>query len=538
MATTTILELQTLESKPEHVTINTRLPASTSSHERIALPANESADTSPNDEATTVLSTSRTVIVIAQLIGLQLFSSFCNGIAVVGLPAIIDTIELDAGLLLWPTSVFYLTAGSCLMLAGSITDVLGTRPMILAANMLLVASAFACGVARTGSELIAFRGLQGISFAMAVPASVSVISTNIASGRPRNLGFSCLGFSSPLGFLLGLVLGGVMVDNVGWRPAFHLAGATTALLCVFGFWALPHDRQSRPIRTILKQLALDIDWVGTIVLSAGITILSYVLAMLSSDIKNIRSASNISLLVISVAMIPVFIWWMDYQVKHNRPAVMPNSLWHNSSFTSICIMVLLSNSVSNNMELFCSLFFQQVQGYSALEASIRILPALVTAVLINISIGYFVNRLPVMLVVSTAAAVTALSPLLMAVIRPQWPYWYMAFPAQGFLQVCTNTLFTVGLLIISAVFPSRTQALGGAVFNTCAQLGTSIGLTITQVITELVTANSQEVDKSSPSALMDGYRAVFWTLFAMMVLVGLTGALGLRRVGKIGVKQD
>nr|POE47250.1 drug resistance protein [Quercus suber] len=276
--TTTTLELQSLESKSEHVTINTHLPASTASHESVALPAEESPDVSLVDEASTVLSTSRAVIVVAQLIGLQLFSSFCNGIAVVGLPAIIDTVKLDTGLLLWPTSVFYLTAGSCLMLAGSITDVVGTRPMILAANVLLIASAIACGVARTGGELIAFRGLQGVSFAMAVPASVSIISTNIAYGRPRNLGFSCLGFSSPLGFLLGLVLGGVMVDSVGWRPAFYLAGATTAALCVFGFWALPRDPRPRPIRTMWKQLAFDIDWVGTIVLSAGITILSVVLA--------------------------------------------------------------------------------------------------------------------------------------------------------------------------------------------------------------------------------------------------------------------
>ncbi|KAK4500143.1 hypothetical protein PRZ48_008329 [Zasmidium cellare] len=511
MATTTTIELQPLEAKSKHVTINAHATSSAQPHGSLVLPADDSPDVSPSDEATTTLSTSRAVIVVAQLIGLQLFSSFCNGIAVVGLPAITATVKLETSLLLWPTSVFYLTAGSCLMLAGSIADVVGTRPMILAANMLLIASAFACGVARTGGELIAFRALQGISFAMAVPASVSIISTNIASGRPRNLGFSCLGFSSPLGFLLGLVLGGVMVDSVGWRPAFYLAGATTAALCVFGFWALPRDIRPRPMHTMLKQLALDIDWVGTAVLSAGITILSYVLAMLSSNIKNIRQASNISLLVISVATIPVFIWWMNYQVKHN---------------------------LSNNMELFCSLFFQQVQGLSALEASIRILPALVTAVAINISIGYFVNRLPVMLVVLAASAITALSPLLMAVIKPQWPYWYMAFTAQVFLQVCTNTLFTVGLLIISAVFPSRNPALGGAVFNTCAQLGTSLGLTITQVINVSVMDNSGEVKKSSPAALMCGYRAVFWTLFAMMVLVGLTGVLGLRRVGKIGVKED
>ena len=107
-----------------------------------------------------------------------------------------------------------------------------------------------------------------------------------------------------------------------------------------------------------------------------------------------------------------------------------------------------------------------------------------------------------------------------------------------FQLVCTNVLFTVGLLIISAVFPARTQALGGAVFNTCAQLGTSIGLTVTSVISESITAASDEVDKSSPNALMAGYRAAFWALFACMVLVFLSGASGLRRVGKIGVKQD
>jgi MFS family permease len=104
--------------------------------------------------------------------------------------------------------------------------------------------------------------------------------------------------------------------------------------------------------------------------------------------------------------------------------------------------------------------------------------------------------------------------------------------------LCPDVLFTVGLLVISAVFPSRTQALGGAVFNTCAQLGTSIGLTVTSVITDTKTAASDDVDKLSSNALMAGYRAVFWTLFAWMVFVGLTGALGLRRLGKIGTKQD
>jgi MFS family permease len=237
-----------------------------------------SLDASLDNNRTTVLSKSRAVIVITQLISLQLFTSFCNGIIVVGLPAMASALNLEAGLLLWPTSIFYLTAGSCLMLAGSVADVVGTRPVMLAANTLLVASALGCGLARTGGELIAFRGLQGVSSAMAVPASVSIISTSVEYGRPRNFGFGCLGFSGPLGFLLGLVLGGVLVDSVGWRPAFYLAAATSFVLCIIGFWVLPRDPRPRPRRMIGKQLAFDIDWVGTMVSSTGLTTLSYVLA--------------------------------------------------------------------------------------------------------------------------------------------------------------------------------------------------------------------------------------------------------------------
>jgi MFS family permease len=276
MATITAIELQTLEF--ESGITNTMSPVSAPFRESPALSANPSLDVLQANGTTTVLFKGRAVIVITQLIGLQLFTSFCNGIVVVGLPAIASTLDLEAGLLLWPTSVFYLTAGSCLMLAGSIADVLGTRPVMLAANILLVASALACGLARTGGELIAFRALQGVTSAMTVPASVSIISTSVEYGRPRNLGFACLGFSGPLGFLIGLVLGGVFVDNVGWRPAFYLAASASFVLCVIGFWILPQDHRPRPKRMITKQLAFDIDWVGTVVSSTGLATLSYVLA--------------------------------------------------------------------------------------------------------------------------------------------------------------------------------------------------------------------------------------------------------------------
>ena len=101
-----------------------------------------------------------------------------------------------------------------------------------------------------------------------------------------------------------------------------------------------------------------------------------------------------------------------------------------------------------------------------------------------------------------------------------------------------DVLFTVGILVISDVFSARAQALAGAVFNVCAQLGASIGLCTLQVISAAITRESHFEDKGSPKALLEGYRAAFWTSFGFGIVTCFTGAFGLRRLGKVGVKQE
>lgn len=99
-------------------------------------------------------------------------------------------------------------------------------------------------------------------------------------------------------------------------------------------------------------------------------------------------------------------------------------------------------------------------------------------------------------------------------------------------------LNTVGILVVSDVFPERDQALAGAIFNTLAQFGTSIGLAVMGVIANSVTRRTQYPSKDSPDALEVGYRATFWATFALMVITCCIGAFGLRKIGKVGVKQD
>lgn len=182
--------------------------------------------------------------------------------------------------------------------------------------------------------------------------------------------------------------------------------------------------------------------------------------------------------------------------------------------------------------------YQRVQHLSALQASIRILPSLVVGTTVQLTTGLLIHRLSAFHLVLASLILSAGSPLLTAVIDARWPYWYDAFFAQLLSPLSADILFTVGLLVVSEVFPSRTQALAGAIFNTVAQFGTSIGMTVMAVIASSTTEASHFPEKFSANALMAGYRASFWAAFASMVLASLVGAFGLRKMGKIGLKRD
>lgn len=264
------------------------------------------------------------------------------------------------------------------------------------------------------------------------------------------------------------------------------------------------------------------------------------------------------MLVICVLLMPVFILWEQRQERLGKPALIPNSLWRNSVFTNVCLMVMFSWAVINVMELYCSLLyvffplpaednvsdrrnsFQKIQGLSAFQASLRILPNVVIGSICQLTTGLLVHRISAFYLVVGSTLLSAGAPLLMAVIKVEWPYWYDAFFAQALSPISADILFTVALLVISDVFPQRTQALAGAVFNTVSQFGNSLGLTVMAVISSVTTkhAAASPADYESPGPLLAGYRAGFWAAFAWMMCAFCIGGYGLRKIGKVGLKRD
>ncbi|PSN70309.1 MFS general substrate transporter [Corynespora cassiicola Philippines] len=476
-----------------------------------------------------------TALTILQPSLINFFSSFTNGIITVGLPVIASSISLPRSLYLWPSSVYGLTSGAVLLLAGSVADITGPRGVECVGIILLGVFMLACGFAATGVQLVVFRALQGIAMAMHLPASVAIIAAVAPSGRARNVGFACLGLSQPLGFSVGLVVSGVLVERVGWRSGFWISGGATVGLAIIAVWTLPKvEKEKVALREVVKRIGVEIDWVGGIIASGGLALLAYVLAILSANLSTIRTPTTATLLALSVVLLVAFPVWMHFREKQGKPALVPNSLWKNLPFASTCIMVALSYGVMNSMELFSSLFFQEIQHHSTFTTSLFLLPNLIVGVILNLTVGLFVHRVRALWLVSVSAILCALAPLFMAIVNPGWSYWYMTFWAQVFTPFSGDVLFTVGLIIVSDNFPEKMQALAGAVFNTVAQFGMSLGIGSCQVIALGVMGSDGGVGHGDE---LRGYRAGFWAMFGYMVLCAGIAVVGLRRAGKVGLEK-
>lgn len=250
----------------------------------------------------------------------------------------------------------------------------------------------------------------------------------------------------------------------------------------------------------------------------------------------IRYPFDFSLLSLAIALIPAFVLWVGRQERLQRAALIPNTLWRNRVFGSICIIVCLTWGSFNASEQILNFLFQNVQGISALGAAVRFLPMLISSIVGNIITGVIVHRFQANNIVGLATAISCIATLLMAIVRSQWSYWVCTFPAIILNPAAGDVLFTISSLLISSIFPAETQGLAGGVFNTMGQIGKSVGLALVALIANSVTQSSGSEDdiQSDPGALMQGYRAAFWFCSALNAISLLVSVWGLSAIGNVG----
>ena len=179
------------------------------------------------------------VVLAAQLVVVLDFS-----IVNVALPTLSAELGVSADAAQWVVTAYALTFGGLLVLGGRAADLFGRRRVLTVGLVSFAVASAAGGLASDMPLLIASRAVQGIAAALIAPASLSILTTSFREGRARNRVLGLYGITASVGFVVGLVAGGVLVDTVGWRGVFFVNVPICLAMAAIGRRRLPAMRST------------------------------------------------------------------------------------------------------------------------------------------------------------------------------------------------------------------------------------------------------------------------------------------------------
>jgi EmrB/QacA subfamily drug resistance transporter len=300
-----------------------------------------------------------------------------NTIVNLALPAIRRDLGSSLSGLQWVIDAYTLVLASLLMLGGSIGDRIGRRRTFQTGLVLFGAGSLLCSIAPTTGWLIAFRALQAVGGSMLNPVAMSIITNVFTERAERAKAIGVWGSVIGLSMALGPLLGGLLVDTVGWRSVFWLNVPVAVAVVVLTARFVPESRAPRARRfDPAGQLSM-------IVLLAGVTfgiIEGPGLGWGSPLIVGSFAAAAAALVVLLVV-----------ESRRADPLLDPR-FFASIPFSAATLIAVAAFAAFAGFLFLNALYLQDVRGYSPLHAGLLTLPmAAMTAVLPPIS-GRMVAR--------------------------------------------------------------------------------------------------------------------------------------------------
>nr|WSW47626.1 MFS transporter [Streptomyces sp. NBC_01001] len=213
--------------------------------------------------------TGRAKLVLFVLCAAQFMVALDFSVLNVALPALGKDLGLSRSALQWAVTAFALPSGGFLLLFGRIADLYGRKKLFLIGLTLFGTASLLATLAWDPASFLAGRALQGLGAAVIVPTGMSLLTTTFPEGPLRDKAVGISGTLLSLGFTIGMVLGGVMTDTLGWRSTMALLAVTAVIVLALAPGLLPESRTpDRP--------RLDVP--GAITVTGGLLALIYSLS--------------------------------------------------------------------------------------------------------------------------------------------------------------------------------------------------------------------------------------------------------------------
>ncbi|MFJ1754067.1 MFS transporter [Kitasatospora sp. NPDC088134] len=400
-------------------------------------------------------------LALAVIVTCQLMVAVDGNIVNIALPRIQSGLGFSPGGLAWVFSAYSLAFGGLLLLGGRTSDVLGRRRMFVWGLLTVVAASLLGGLAPNAGVLIAARALQGIGFAFAAPAALSLIAVTFAEGPERNRALGVFSTVAGLGITLGLILGGLLT-TLSWRLVFFVNVPIGLAAVLLAYRQLP-ETAKHPGRP---------DVLGALTSTAGSTAVVYGLIHASS--AGWGSAATVTALVGGALLLVAFVL---SQAKVARPLI-PLSLFAVRNRSAAYAVFLLLFAAMGGTYFLLSLYVQDGLGLHPLTAGLAFLPLALAQFAAARNAAKLIPRFGAKALIVTGAALLLADSLWLAATGPESGYWDGLFGPLVLLGAGLGLGFVpLNMTILSGLAPKETGAASG-LLQAVQQIGLSLGVAV------------------------------------------------------------
>lgn len=435
--------------------------------------------------------------------------AFIDGSVVnVGLPLLARELHARPNSLSWAVNAYALPLGALLLLGGGLGDRYGRRRVFNSGLLLFTLASIICSLAPSFGWLLAGRAMQGVGAALLMPNSLALLG-GAFDGEERGRAIGTWAGVGALSGAIGPVLGGWLIDAVGWRSVFYI---NVPIAGVAGFLALRFVEEQRDAAA-----ARSLDYVGAILATLALALLIWALTASSgSDVPRavIRLAA-----VAGVVTLACFSIW-EYRL--GDAALVPFSVFSSQAFVGLNALTWFLYGALGGLIVLVPFLLIQVEHWSALQAGAALLPIPVIIGLGSRFMGRYAQRVGVRTPLTVGCLLVAVGLALYARIGAQpVDYWRLLFTPTLLLAIGMGICVAPLTSAVMSAVDQRYVGLASGINNAVARLAGLVATASLGFVFAAQNVRETFVHSVRVAALVGAAAAVLAALFAFAMLRNL-----------------
>nr|WP_085995868.1 MFS transporter [Nocardia transvalensis] len=387
-----------------------------------------------------------------------LISSMDATIVNVAIPTIRTEMDASMSALQWIVDVYTLTLASLLMLSGATADRFGRRRMFRIGLTTFALGSLLCSLAPSIEVLIGARLVQAVGGSMLNPVAMSIITTVFTGRVERARAVGVWGAVVGISTALGPMVGGALIDALGWQSVFWINLPIVAVALVLTTLFVPESK-SKTVRGI--------DGIGQVL----------AIAVMFTLVFGLIEREPLIFVVTAVALAG----FLFHESRHPSPFI-DLRFFRSVPFSSATVIAVCAFAGLGAFLFSASLYLQGTRHYSAVHTGLLYLPMALGVLIFSPLSGRLVGRYGTRPSLLAAGACMAVAAALLTTLSADTPVWQL---------VVMFAIFGIGFGTVNA--PITTAAVSGmptdragaaaAVASTSRQVGVSVGVALCGLLT-------------------------------------------------------